>query len=103
MTTTCSLTIDFREGFYDDTVIVLIDGNEVFRKANITSKTMTGFAEAITVKLESGNHNLHVKLLEKEVSQKINLEIHNSLYLGLNYKPEKGLEYKLQGEPFRYM
>lgn len=101
--TTYLLTIDFREGFYDDTVIVFENEKEVIRKANVTSKTMTGFADSARLQLEPGKHNLRVLLQEKEVSVELTIEINSPLFLGLNYKPQKGLEYQLQGEPFRYM
>ena len=101
--TTCLLTIDFREGFYDDTVIVFDNEKEVIRKANVTSKTMTGFAGSASLQLESGKHNLRVLLQEKEVNIELTIEINSPLFLGLNYKPQKGLEYQLQGEPFKYM
>ncbi len=103
MKTTYLLTIDLRDGFYNDTVVVLADGLEVYRQGNVTTRTMTGFADSMITKLKPGQHSLRVLLLEKEVSTEIKLDIQTPLYLGLEYKPQKGLEYMLQGEPFRYM
>ncbi len=82
---------------------MIADGMEVYRQANVTTRTMTGFADSTIIKLKSGQHTLGVLLQEKEVSADINFDIQTPLYLGLEYKPQKGLEYRLQGEPFKYM
>lgn len=103
MATTLSLTIDLRDGFYNDTVIVTVDEKEVFRKSNVTSKTTTGFADSKTIQLNPGEHKVHVQLQEKEESLDLTIEINKELFIGLNNKPHKGLEYQLQGEPFKYM
>ena len=103
METTHPLTIEFRDGFHEDTVIVTADGDEVYRQPNVTTRTMIGFAGSTNLQLKSGQHSLGVFLKEKEVSLSIDIDLQKPLYLGLDYNPEKGLEYQLQGEQFKYM
>jgi len=100
---TYPLTVDFRDGFYNDTIAVVVDEVEVYRQENVTTRTMTGLAGSTEILLDAGKHMLRVNLSEKEVSNSISIDINSPLYLGLEYIPQKGLESKLQGEPFKYM
>ena len=97
------LTVDFKDGFHDDTVILSIDAKEMVHRSNVTTRTMIGLADSVVIQLDAGQHKVSVSLKGKEVSIELNLDMQSPLYLGIVYQPDKGLEYQLQGEPFKYM
>ena len=43
------LHIAFQDGFTDDTVVVLINGGEVFRKEGVNTKLLLGYADFVEV------------------------------------------------------
>lgn len=98
-----SLTVDLKDGFFDDTVILFVDGKEVFHRSRVTTRTMVGFADSTILQLEVGQHTVGILLQEKQVSMDVIVNIQGPLYLGISYEPDKGLIHQLQGEPFKYI
>jgi hypothetical protein len=54
------LNIHLQEGFANDTVIVRLEGREVFRDATVTTRTQIGLAEMIEIDTHSELVNVDV-------------------------------------------
>jgi len=56
------LHIAFQEGFADDTVVIRVNGKEVFRKASVKTRTQIGYAGSFEVNVQEGSVNVEVTL-----------------------------------------
>lgn len=99
------LKIDFQEGFQNDEVVVRIDGKEVFRADNVTTKLTIGLAGSFTKEIPLGKHEVEVFLPRRDVSRNLALYLaEKPLYLGVHLRngTQYPIEYCVSAEPFGY-
>ena len=56
------LHIAFQEGFTDDTVVVRVNGEEVFHKGSVKTRLQIGYADSFEMTVEEGSVNVEVLL-----------------------------------------
>lgn len=96
-----SLHIDFQTGFSNDTVIVQIDGHEIFRKNNVNTDYSLGLADSADTQVTRGTVNIKVTVPTRNVSDSFSLEISKTAYLGISIIDER-IEYQFSDEMFEY-
>ncbi len=96
-----AVRIALQDGFEDDTVVVKVNGKEVFRQENIKTKRQIGKAASFEVEVEEGTANVEVSLPLKNLSETIAVKVSGEAYLGVSVAENK-IEHKVSSEPFRY-
>ena len=94
--------IDLQEGFEGDAVVVCLDGQEVFRKADVRTRYQISRAERIEFEAAPGSHAVEVSLPDKGIKQETVIDVELTPFLGVSL--ERGaLVFKPSSEAFRYL
>ncbi len=78
------LRIDLQEGFKGDTVIIRVNGKQVFRKTGVTTQLLLGYAEALEIEVPEGTSQIRVLVPNRKLAQTIPLEGTDALHLGVS-------------------
>ncbi len=97
-----TLSIDFQEGFANDTVSLRINGEEVFRKEDVSTKLLLGKAEALKTTVEAGQVVIEIMIQTRDIAITIPFEISADTHLGISVVNGR-IEYVVSDEPFGYM
>ena len=95
------LHVAFQEGFEGDDVAIAVDGKEVHRDENLTTRLQIGRAGSIDVPVERGLHELEVVLPKREIAKRFSVQVEERAYVAISLEGNE-LTHKLSGEPFRY-
>ena len=101
-TTMALLHIAFQEGFTGDTVVVRVNGEEVFRKGNVKTRLQIGYADSFEMNVEEGSVNVEVLLPLKNLSETIVLQVSTAVYVGVSIH-EGRIDYRISDQPFGYL
>jgi hypothetical protein len=94
------LEIDLQEGFQNDTVIIEINGEEIFYRHAIKTNLATSLAAKIPVDKVISPASIEIRVPTRGLSKTIVAEL--PAYVGVSVVDNK-LEYQQSERPFRYM
>jgi hypothetical protein len=97
-----NLSIDFRDGFLDDTIVLQVNDKEVFHKEHVRTKLVIGLADSFKTKVEPGPVTIEIIVPTKNVVKTILLEVSDDTYLGISIV-NGVIEYMGSSEPFGYV
>lgn len=95
------IRIALQDGFEGDSVVVKVNGKEVFKQDGVKTKRQIGKAASFTVEVEDGPVKVEVSLPLKNLAETIALQVSNETYLGVSITENK-IEHRVSAEPFRY-
>lgn len=95
------LAIDFQDGFEEDTVTVRLDGEEIFHKADVTTKLLLGLADSVKSEVKKGPVTVELGVQTRDILDTISLDVSADIYLGVSIVNDR-LEYIFSDEPFGY-
>jgi len=78
------IIIDLQDGFDNDQVIIQIDHQEVYRKENVSTQLLLGFADSVTTEAPTDPFTVTVEVLSRSLTQEIPLVKSEIAYLGLS-------------------
>lgn len=96
------LHIALQEGFADDTVVIRIDGEKVFRKGNVKTRHQIGYADSFETIVEEGSVNIEVSLPLKNLSEAIVLQVSSATYVRVSILEDR-IDYRISDRRFRYL
>ncbi len=102
-TTTYPLTIEFQEGFQDETVLLRLAGVETMRQQHVKTRLQTGYAAASAATVPEGRVVLEVELPDSAERAQVVLDVRAPLWVGVNLDPGRILRFKLSDTPFGYV
>ena len=97
------LRIDLQDGFDGDTVVVTVNGEEIFREQGVRTKTQVGAARYVKMEVEIGATTVMVTLPERGLTEMFELDITGPTFLGVSLQPGDTLTHCVQSTPFRYL
>jgi hypothetical protein len=97
------LRVDLQEGFRNDTVIVRVDGAEVYRKNGVTTRLPVGVAESFEVPTAKDDAGIEVDVPTKQQSASAGVQVTQHPYLGISFDASNHLILHPSSELFRYM
>jgi hypothetical protein len=103
LTATFPLTIEFQEGFQDDTVLLRIDGIETMRQQHVKTRLQTGYAAASAATVNEGRVVLEVELPVSGDSGQVVLDVRAPMWVGVNLDAGRVFRFKLSDTPFGYV
>lgn len=95
------LHVAFQDGFDDDTALVRIDGQEVYRREGLTTDTRIGVAASFERQIEPGSAEIEVELPNRNVRDRLRIDVTEPVYLAVSTSGA-GLEFRLARERFGY-
>lgn len=96
------LHIALQDGFENETVIVLIDDEEVYQGEDVKTDFRIGLAESFEVPLPEEPATIEVRLPNRQVSGSIELDTLSTPNVGVSYLDGE-LRFRLSEGPFGYM
>lgn len=96
------LTIDLREGFERDEVVIGVDGHEVFRDPDVTTKLQIGFASRVEVSALAPTSVVLVELPRLRIRRDIVVDVGRTPFVGIDRKGGS-LEFVLSPDSFGYL
>lgn len=97
------LHIALQEGFQDDTVIVRVNGQDVFHKPGVRTKLQIGRATAFDLDVEEGLARIEVIVPEKGLAGTTSVEISRPAYIGISLSAENSVTFQRSERPFGYV
>lgn len=101
-TATHPLTIDFQEGFQNDTLVLRIAGIETMYE-HLTTRLQTGYAATGTATVPAGRVVLDVDLPAAKASGQVVLDVQAPMWVGVNLDAGRVLRFKVSDSPFGYV
>jgi hypothetical protein len=95
------LKVDLQDGFSGDLVIIKIGEMKVFRREDVTTKLMLGYAGSLTLEVPEGQVNIDVSVPTRKLSNAISIDTSKPTYLGLSIENGE-IRCSLSEEPFAY-
>ncbi|MHC4617840.1 MAG: hypothetical protein ACYTEQ_08815 [Planctomycetota bacterium] len=96
-----SLAIDLQDGFSDDTVVIRVDGQEIFHKQGVNTDYALGRADSVEIQIPEGSVNVEVTVPSRRLSDTIVLEVSATVYLGVSI-PDDEIHFRTSDEMFLY-
>ena len=84
-----AFTIDLRDGFENDLVIVSIDGDQVYRKTDVRTRYQISLADQIALDLPPGSRRIGISLPERDIDTTIDCDPQSTPYLGVSFERGK--------------
>ena len=98
-----SLVLAFEDGFLNDTIVIRINGKQVYLKQNVTTKRVLGLASSTDIKdIQEGIVTIDIEVPSRNISKRLSLEISHTLYLAISIQDSK-LVHRISDEPLGYM
>lgn len=96
------LTIDFQEGFRNDTVTISIDGKQVVHEENIETQMLLGVAKSFEMKIAPGERVIEIAVPTQNVKHEMSLNITSDVFIGTSIIVGD-LRTMTSDKPFGYM
>ncbi len=75
------LRITLEDGFEGDEVGVFVDGQEVYRKRNLSTRTAISLADSMELDVQDGLHKVALRLENRPLSAETDVEIRDETTL----------------------
>lgn len=95
------LHIDLQEGFTGNSIIMKVNGDEVFNKKDVQTKLLLGYADTFEVKTPEGMVDIEIEVADRNLTRTITLQVSKTTYLGLSLQASH-IEYIVSDKPFGY-
>ena len=96
-----TIRIALQDGFEDETVVISVNGKEVFNQKNVKTKRQIGKAASFDVEVEAGSSTVEISLPSKSLSESITLKVSGKAYLGVSVVNNR-IVHRISSEPFHY-
>ncbi len=80
------LHIALEDGFDGDTVVLLVDDEEVFRKDGVTTRTQLSLAESLELDVRPGPLRLRIDVPSQGVDQTLEIDAGRHPFVGLSLR-----------------
>jgi hypothetical protein len=97
------LHVALQEGFTNDSVQILVNGREVFKKQDITTKTQIGFADSVELDIPKQPATVRVEVSSRLASETIALPEEDAVFLGISLSRDGKITHRISKEPFGYL
>jgi hypothetical protein len=95
------LGIDLQDGFEGDDVVVKINGQEVMRRGDVSTKRILGLAGSHRAEVGNGPVTIEVSVPSRRIEHRLEVDASNDVYVGLSLVNGR-LEPIIRKKPFGY-
>lgn len=94
--------VALQEGFDNDTVIIRINGQDVFHKSGVKTRLQIGYADSVEVPVQEDRANIEVRLPQKQLVKTTALAVAAKIYVGVSIRGGE-IDFHVSAEPFGYL
>ena len=95
------LHIALQEGFTNDPVSINIDGQEVYKKDAVRTRTQIGLADSVEVTRPAGDATIEIHA--RGATATLTPTLTQDLYVGVSIGPDGSITHRTSSQPFGYM
>lgn len=96
------ITIDLRDGFVGDAVVIRVDGREVYRDDSVSTRTQIGLAKSLTVEAQSAVA-VEIEMPGRALSATIAVDATAPRHLGISIDRDGRIRHEISDTAFRYL
>ncbi len=96
------LRVALLEGFTGETVIIRVNGREVFRESGVKTRMQISRAATFDAEVPTGAARVEVEIPERGETARIEVPVAETAHLGISLSRAGKIEHSVQDEPFRY-
>lgn len=97
-----TLKVDLQELFSGETVVLRLNGKEVYRGTPKTRQQI-GLAESKLFELPEQHLTLEAAVPLSGLSKSIDIDLSENLYVGVSLSPGEGISLNTSAQPFGYL
>jgi hypothetical protein len=102
------LSVDFQDGFVNDSIILRINQNEVLKKNNVSTDLRIGLADnSFSTRLPNGQIKIDILVPSKNLKYSKTIETESDTYIGVSIvgsnAPNADIAVRIQNDPFSYL
>jgi hypothetical protein len=97
------LHVDLQEGFSHDTVTVLVDGRQVFRKQNVSTNPSAGLAATAKATTDGDLAEVEIQVATRSTSDAKELDLQEFPYVGISLDADGKPRITPSREAFQYL
>ena len=97
------LHISLQDGFSNEAVVLSANGKEVFNKESVSTRQQIGVAAAVEFEVAEGSVDILVRLPLRNVSERLELNVRSTLWLGISLANDGRLTHRASAKPFNYI
>ncbi len=97
-----TLKVDLQDGFAGKTVILRLNGKEVYR-AEPRTRTQIGLADSRSFELPAQKVTLDCDVPDAGVSKELVLDLNKNSFVGVSLENGGAVSFKVSNEPFGYL
>lgn len=97
------LHIALQDGFFRDSVRIVVSGREVFSKSQVTTRQQTGYADSVEVDSKELEVSVDISLPERDIAKRIAVTVTRPTYVGVSLTSEDEISWKISADPFGYL
>ena len=97
------LNIHLQEGFVNDTVIILVDAREVYRKNGVTTRTQIGLADMTAIDAPNGTVDIDVEVPTRSQHAVFRVTLPDTPYVGVSLDRNGQLTHLTSAEILGYV
>ena len=99
-----ALHVALQEGFSHDDVAVSLDGAQVYRGQDISTRQQIGLAASFDVNADAGSHAIEVRLPRRnDLSRLQSVSVSSDTWLGISLRPNGQFDIRVSATPFGYL
>jgi hypothetical protein len=96
------LNIALEEGFEQDAVVVVVNGQEVFDGTDVSTRMQIGLADSFEVPIETDEAIVEVDVPSQGVTGRLETTVADRMHLGVSLQ-EGEIVFRTSKEPFGYL
>jgi hypothetical protein len=96
-----SLVIDLQDGFADDTVVIRVEGKEIYHKQDVNTNHALGHADSVETQVDQSSISIEIIVLSRFLRDILALDVCGTMYLGVSILDDK-IDYRISKEMFYY-
>lgn len=97
------MKIDLQDGFKKDTVIINVNGKEVFHKDDVSTRFQLGYALSVDLGAVGNAPAVEIILPRKNISHTLTIQEPEPIFLGVSLTHEGSIACRISHEPFGYV
>jgi len=95
------LTIDLQDGYDDDAVVILVDGEEKYRNSSLKTDYAIGLTVSIQIRLPEGTVKLTINIPTHKLHADKRLDVDADIFVGVNIV-NGAISFRVSKERFEY-
>jgi hypothetical protein len=96
-----SISIDLQDGFSDDTVMVQVNGREIFSKSGVNTDYSIGRADSVQTMVPEGSVEIAVAVPSRSLSDKVVINAAAEVYVGVSIIDDR-IVFRTSDEMYTY-